>query len=78
MKKAVFKTNINCSSCVAKVTPFLEAAGSVTKWEVDTENKDKLLTVEGPALNVNEVTTLVQHAGYTIEEKGKGLRGLFG
>ena len=78
MKKAVFKTNINCSSCVAKVTPFLEGADSVKSWEVDTANKEKLLTVEGSALNVDEVITQVKEAGYTIEKKARGLRGLFG
>jgi copper chaperone len=40
-----FKTSINCSSCVAKVKPVLDSL--VEKWEVNTENPDKILTIEG-------------------------------
>lgn len=72
MKKAVYKTNINCGGCIATVTPFLEKAESVDKWNVDTDSKHKLLTVEGDALNKEEVVNLVQSAGFEIKEK-KGL-----
>ncbi len=72
MKKAVYKTNINCGGCIASVTPFLEKAQSVEKWSVDTESKNKLLTVEGSALNKDEVVDLVKSAGFEIKEK-KGL-----
>lgn len=78
MKKAVFKTNINCNSCIAKVTPFLEKAQSVDEWNVDTGNKDKILTVNGTDLQIEEVKALVIEAGYRIEEKKTGLRKLFG
>lgn len=77
MKKAVFKTNINCGSCVAKVTPFLEKAASIDEWNVDTANKDKLLTVKGSNIDPAEVQQLVQQAGYTIAGKKSGLRSLF-
>ena len=60
MKKAVYKTNINCGGCIATVTPFLDKAQSVEKWSVDTESKNKLLTVEGGALNKEEVIGLVE------------------
>ena len=78
MKKAVFKTNINCSSCVAKVTPFLEQAQSVESWEVDTANKEKLLSVSGADVSREEVEKLVKEAGYQIEIKKRGLGRLFG
>ena len=38
-----FKTIINCSTCVATVTPFLNDAEGVCHWEVDTSTKDKIL-----------------------------------
>ncbi|GAB5522167.1 MAG: hypothetical protein Roseis2KO_00390 [Roseivirga sp.] len=78
MKKAVFKTNINCGSCVANVTPFLEKAQSIDDWQVDTANKDKILTVKGTHVDVAEVTRLVTEAGYNIAEKKSGLKKLFG
>jgi copper chaperone len=46
MKQYQFKTNINCSSCVAKITPVLNASEHVTNWNVDTTNPAKILTVE--------------------------------
>ena len=69
MKKLEFKTNINCSSCVAKVTPYLEKADSVEQWKVDTANKEKVLTVEGDQVNEKQVVQAVQEAGYKIERR---------
>lgn len=74
MKKAVFKTNINCGGCVAAVTPFLEKANSVKSWEVDTDSKEKKLTVTGENLDKAEVINLVKEAGFEIKEK----KGIFG
>ncbi len=62
-----FKTNINCSSCVAKVTPFLNNAGGICHWEVDTTNKNKVLTVKPEGISQQEVIEAVQKAGFKIE-----------
>ncbi len=78
MKKTVFKTNINCGTCVANVTPFLDRAESIESWEVDTTNKEKLLSVKGQNIDKSEVARLVEEAGYTIEEKKRGLGRLIG
>lgn len=67
MKTLKFKTNINCSGCVAGVTPFLNKLEK-TKWSVDTENPDKILTVESEDANQEEVERLVKKAGFTIEK----------
>lgn len=72
MKKATFKTNINCGGCIATVTPFLEEVETVEHWEVNTDSKNKLLTVEGSALNKSAVVEAVTSAGFIIKEK-KGL-----
>lgn len=65
-----FKTNINCSGCVAKVTPALNQLEGVLNWEVDTNNPSKILKVEAeegvPAQAVKEV---VRGVGFTIEEE---------
>lgn len=67
MKTKQFKTNINCSGCVAKVTPFLNPLLGENQWQVDTANKEKILTV--PADNLDEKTLLeqVKTAGFKIE-----------
>jgi len=62
-----FKTNINCGGCVAKVTPFLNDAKGVCHWNVDTENKDKILTVQSEGITNEEVIQKVQEAGFKIE-----------
>ncbi|MBD1432948.1 heavy-metal-associated domain-containing protein [Sphingobacterium sp. DN00404] len=62
-----FKTNINCGGCVSTVTPFLNGVDGITGWEVDTNNKDKILTVVTNTATEQDVMDSVQKAGYTIE-----------
>lgn len=68
-KKAIlkFKTNINCSGCVAKVTTFLNEGEGVGSWEVDTETRDKILTVHSDRIGKETVIKKVQDAGFKIE-----------
>ncbi len=66
-KTLKFKTNINCSGCVAKVTPFLNEADGICNWNVDTENKDKVLSVHSEGITEEEVIHKVQKAGFKIE-----------
>jgi copper chaperone len=62
-----FKTNINCGSCIKSVTPFLNELDNVDTWKVDTENPDKILTVELDDENVSSVVDAVKKAGFNIE-----------
>ena len=68
MKTLKFKTNIMCGGCIATVTPHLNSAETVEKWEVDTSNPNKILTVQGENLSEKEVIEKVQKAGYKIEK----------
>ncbi|SDZ98949.1 hypothetical protein SAMN05192529_105179 [Arachidicoccus rhizosphaerae] len=63
-----FKTNINCSGCIEKVTPFMQQIPQLLSWQVDTKNPQKILTVTAPdQLKINElVTAKVREAGFTI------------
>ncbi|HEU4788484.1 MAG TPA: heavy-metal-associated domain-containing protein [Flavobacterium sp.] len=63
----VFKTNINCGGCVAKITPFLDATDGIETWTVDTENRDKILSVACNGISKNEIIDTVQKAGFKIE-----------
>jgi copper chaperone len=63
----VFKTNINCGGCIAKVTPFLDNTNGIESWTVDTTNKDKLLSVTSNGISENEIIDTVQKAGFKIE-----------
>ncbi|HPB53667.1 MAG TPA: hypothetical protein PLR22_08325 [Saprospiraceae bacterium] len=65
--KLKFKTNINCSGCIEKVTPFLDESAGKDNWEVDTVNKDKILTIHGSDASEAEIIESVKKAGYRIE-----------
>jgi copper chaperone CopZ len=73
MKKQEFKTNINCSGCVAIVKPFLDKLRDAT-WSVDTNNPDKVLTVQGD-VSQEEIELVVKEAGFEISPKK--IRGVF-
>jgi copper chaperone len=66
MKELKFKTNINCGGCVAGVTPFLNKLEDI-KWEVDTENPEKILTVQTEGSTEEQIIKLVKKAGFEIE-----------
>ena len=63
-----FKTNINCGGCVASVTPKLEAVETINSWHVDTDNPEKILTVELHNSKPEVVKEAVESAGFTITE----------
>jgi len=63
-----FKTNINCSGCVAKVTPFLNETKGIKQWNVDTNNPSKVLTVESDELTEQDIEHVVTKAGFKIEK----------
>lgn len=66
-KNLQFKTNINCGGCVATVKPHLDNADGVCHWEVDTNDKNKVLTVKSEGITEQEVISTVQKAGFKIE-----------
>ena len=66
METSKFKTNIKCSGCVAKVTPFLNEALGEENWEVDYNNPSKVLTVVGEK-DQTKVVQAVEKAGYKAE-----------
>lgn len=60
-----FKTNINCGGCIAKVSPSLDNAKGISKWEVDTANPQKVLTIEASGLSEDELIAVIKNAGYS-------------
>jgi copper chaperone len=69
METSKFKTNIKCSGCVAKVTPFLNEALGNENWNVDYNNPEKILTVTGQKDTAKVIDALTK-AGYKGEEIG--------
>lgn len=68
MKTIKFKTNINCSSCIKSVTPFLNELDNVDLWKVDTDNPDKILEVTLDNDDEAVVIETVKKAGFDIEK----------
>lgn len=69
METLKFKTNIKCSGCIAAVTPFLNDLPEIEKWSVDTENPEKILTVEADdQLTAETVVKTLEKAGYVAAE----------
>jgi copper chaperone len=63
-----FKSNIKCMGCVSQVSPILNNAEGIDKWQVDIYNPQKTLTVETEKLNAGEIASLVEKAGFKAEE----------
>lgn len=55
-----FKTNINCQGCISKVKPVLDGNPNISKWSIDTENPNKLLTVESEILSEEDIISLIK------------------
>lgn len=67
MKTIQFKTNINCSGCVEKVTPAMNETFGENAWKVDTSDPRKVLTVSAGNADEQEVIKTVKKAGYKAE-----------
>ena len=67
MEAVKYKTNIKCSNCIEKVTPYLNAALGENHWEVDITNPAKVLTVAGED-NEATVKEALAKAGYKAEK----------
>lgn len=68
MEKILFKTNIKCGGCVAQVTPHLNAVDGISHWQVDTQNPNKILTVEFEGVEPKRIAEAVQTAGFKAEK----------
>ncbi|HET8962888.1 MAG TPA: cation transporter [Chitinophagales bacterium] len=64
--KYQFSTTINCGGCVKAVSAFINEVSGIDKWEVDTNNPQKILTVEGN-VPVNSIIEAVKSAGFSID-----------
>jgi len=66
MESIKFKTNIQCSGCVAKVMPFLNDALGEDNWGVDYNDPSKILTIVGEN-DKAKIIRAVERAGYKAE-----------
>ncbi len=67
MENKVFKTNINCASCVQKVTETLDGLVGEDNWSVDTDIPIKLLTVENENISADAIIAALKEIGYRAD-----------
>lgn len=67
MNTLKFKTNINCGGCIKAVTPQLNNIAGIS-WKVDTDNPEKILTVETEHATPGQIKQAVEKAGFKIED----------
>jgi copper chaperone len=67
METLKFKTNVNCGGCIAKVTPLLNEVKGIIKWNVDTANPLRILTVETDDLPPEVIVETLKEAGYNAD-----------
>lgn len=67
MEKLKFKTNINCSGCVAKVTNQLNETVGEGNWSVDTVNPDKPLTITNTDTPAEQVSAAIKKVAFKAE-----------
>ena len=69
METLKFKTNIKCGGCIAAVTPHLNKISDIEKWEVDTVDPEKILTVEAKqGIDSKNIIDTLASAGYRAEK----------
>ncbi len=69
MKTLKFKTNIQCTNCLAKVTPKLNEQSDIQSWEVDLQDPERTLTVTTENLQPEDIKKAVLKAGFIANVK---------
>jgi hypothetical protein len=64
----VFETNIRFKKDITKVTPAINNEARIRKWNVDQQDKGKILRMETIDLHPSEVIMLIAKAGYSCAE----------
>ncbi len=67
MKVLKFKTNIDNEEMVSKLASFLDKEELVSKWNIETESKDNVLSVSGEEITPDVITKLVSKSGFQAE-----------
>lgn len=69
MKRIKFKTNIQCTNCLAKVTPKLNEQSGIESWNVDLLDPERTLTVETENLEPEDIKKAILKAGFIANVK---------
>ena len=68
MEILVFKTNVENMHHIRKLYGLFKTIKGILKWNVDTEDADKILRVETVNVAPQKIETILQSAGYYCKE----------
>ncbi len=69
MNTIVLPTTLHCAGCVESIKPFFNSSLKINEWKVDLSKPVKTITAAGEELSKEDVTELLQQAGYDILEE---------
>jgi copper chaperone len=64
MSEIKFKTNINCTGCLSKISPVLNGERAIQNWEVDLNHQDRILTIETNQPERLDIPKIVAKVGF--------------
>ena len=64
----VFKTNIEDFSQIRKIRPLLKKVSEILNWNVDLNDRDRILRVETNRLSPFTIEKVLGEAGYFCRE----------
>jgi copper chaperone CopZ len=73
MNTITLPTTLHCAGCVESIKPFFNASQRIKEWKVDLTKPVKTITATGEELSKEEVTALLQEAGYDVLEETAAL-----
>ena len=68
MEVLILKTNIRYKKQVKAVAPLLDGQNSISRWNIDLNDIDKVLRIESNNMELTKVVQLIQEAGFHCEE----------
>ena len=66
MKTLRFKTNIESTQSVAKISNFIDNTIGIKNWEVDLRSPEKVLTIRGKINRPQTIIRKILSAGYQL------------
>jgi hypothetical protein len=64
----VFKTNLRYKKDLLAIKPLLDGLEPIQHWNLDRDDRDKILRVETSKLCQDDITNMIKSAGYDCEE----------
>ena len=68
MEILVFRTNVRYKKHVNEIANRLDQFESISRWNFDLDDKDKILRIESEAVSPTAIENTLKQVGYFCEE----------